>query len=137
MRALILAVLGGLGLVAGYWSADRAQPSETLSAAVIASVRPGDDALIEWRVFRHRACHTKVERSTFDGLSERVILPDQDYEQPRRLGEDSYRTRAPIPQNAAPGSGSIEVVLTWRCNPVHQVWPIVQSISVPVTILPR
>lgn len=135
MRAFLLALFGGLGLIIAYWLFDREPPVIVYDAKVIGTVMPGQDIIISYDVLRKRGCYTYIERVIYDGKRTRDILPDADMEVPDKLGLDTYRTRAPLFAKAEPGEGTMSITLSWRCNPSHRLWPIQTTLTIPLNIL--
>lgn len=110
----------------GFYISDRTPPTNVYSAEVkTQSVAPGGMLEIEYKVTRSRSCATKVERFLYDSRRVRHILQDLEFEAaPGPLGNDGYTSVLPIPTHFARGAGSYRAVTTYKCNPIHSLWPI-------------
>lgn len=115
--------------VLGTMVADRDPPIETHSATVTnPEVLPGEMLVIRYKVNRTRSCFVQFSRTLRDSASpvHRVVLPDMiRYPGADPLGEDTYVSVVPIPENFSPGPAVYSTVALYQCNIVHALWPIV------------
>ncbi len=125
-RVGTLVVIGSVFGTLGMWANDRTPPTAVISAEPTASsVAPGGILEIEYKVIRTRSCATKVERMLFDSRRVRHVLTDLEFEAaPGPLGPDKYTSVLPIPAHFARGEGRYRAVTSYRCNPLHALWPI-------------
>lgn len=80
------------------------------------------------RVNRKRLCTTDVEIVLFDGDGSRFVI-DQGTFTPKRLGEDEYRVYVKLPLDFTPGRSTGYIRLSYRCNIVQQLWPVVETVD--------
>lgn len=125
LRAFLSTVLLCAFALAAGLASDRAPPVIVLSSAIGASAPVGGDLVQTTRVYRTKVCHTTLERGIIDAAGVRFDAPDLDWSAIGDTGEDVISQLVPIDPRAVPGRASLEVVLTYRCNPLHFVWPIV------------
>lgn len=111
----------------GYMVADRAIPVTQISNRILTpEVVSGQDLRLEHSVYRHRLCHTSVERTIFDSQGTRWALPDLDFYAIGPLGPDTYGQAIPVPFGASPGPARLRFALAWDCNFTQRFWPIVE-----------
>lgn len=123
-------------LTLSWWGLDRALPVDQRENVAMGPVVAGEDALIRSTVIRNRRCFTTLERYVFDAARIRFVIEPQSFSAVGPLGvADTFSQHVPIPANARPGEGTVRFVISWQCNPLHSVWPIVSSIDLPITIL--
>lgn len=135
-KLILATIIGGL-TVMGAMAADRREPVEQIENVAVGPVRPGEDAIVRSTVLRSRNCFTRFERMTFDGARIRYYLEPQEFSRPGALGKpDTFQQRVPIPKDARPGAGTIRFVISWQCNPAHQLAPVTRTIDIPIEILP-
>lgn len=128
-RTVTFLTIGTAAGFLGVWLGDKEPP--TISAElkpVSISVPPGGDLRVRYTVFRTRSCPLKVERMLFDSTGTRYILPSTEFSAaPGPLGKDSYISIVPLPVNIAAGKAKYRAITTYRCNPIHSIWPIVTT----------
>ncbi|MGU3495947.1 hypothetical protein ACLBXM_18045 [Xanthobacteraceae bacterium A53D] len=131
---------GALGAYIGTLIIDREPPVIVTSSQVLTpQVAPGDALKVEVEILRTRRCETTVDRIVFDAAGARHVLePVQFSSAGGGRGEERYANLIPIPKDAAPGPARYRSIATYRCNPLHQPWPIVgEPREVAFEILPR
>lgn len=124
--------VGTLSMVAltfgtfGMFIADRTPPTTVYDVQVLTpQVPPGGTLKVKYTVYRARSCATQVERILFDHQRVRHALEDLEFKAaPGPLGTDSYISAVPIPNTFTRGEARYRVLTTYRCNPVHSIWPI-------------
>lgn len=138
MSAMRLLLPVGAALLGLYWLTDRAHPVEQISNVALAPVHAGEPVEIETRVLRRRACTTHLDRFFFDASGHRFELPDVDFTpDPADVGHPIfYRQWVETSRLATPGIARIELLVAWRCNPLHHFWPIRDVVGIPFRILP-
>lgn len=97
----------------------------------------GEGVEIESEVIRDRQCRTLLQRYVFDGRSVRFVLQDLEFHKVGPIGPDHFRQVIPIPAAAAPGNGSVRLVIRWWCTPLDEYFPRSVSIDVPITLTNR
>jgi hypothetical protein len=120
--AIVAVTFGTLGM----FIADRAPPTTVYNAEPEDQhVIPGGTLRIKYSVYRTRSCATSVERMLYDSKRVRYILEDLEFKaSPGPLGPDGYTSIIPIPAHFARGEGRYRALTTYRCNPIHSLWPI-------------
>lgn len=121
-----------LGLVAivfgtlGAWIADRDPPTSIYSSDVLTpAVERGGTLRIQYSIYRRRGCSTLVERVLYDSERVRHVLPPIEFRgAPGPSGYDKYTTTVTVPVEVALGQANFRAITTYRCNPVHDMWPI-------------
>ena len=121
---------------------DREPPFVVLTVEP-AYARPGQIVVIRASVQRDltRQCSAEFTRYIFDsertrwyldsGQASPALIETLEVKSPGRLAV-AFR----VPDDAAPGVGSLEAVLDYRCNKVHYLWPIQVTTDLPFTVLP-
>lgn len=137
LRTYKALAIGAAGLLI-YWAADRSPPMSLIADEPEGEARIGGMLTIRSEVIRHRRdCRTKVEQMVVDGGRYRHVLDDLEFAAvPGPLGRDVYRRTVQLRSNTLPGLASFRIIVSWRCNPLHELWPIVLSSEVPFTLLP-
>lgn len=109
------------------WGSDRREPVTVLRYELVpGEVHPGDTLYRYIEVVRHQACITDPDVILIDGARTRWRIEEPPVLAVGPLASpDSYRTPMIIPQGAAPGKAEVRVTVTRRCNPVHNMWPLV------------
>lgn len=131
-----LAIAAGVLLL--YWTWDRSPPITLVNDQAEGETRVGGELTIRSEVIRHRRdCKTKVEQMVIDGGRYRHVLDDLEFAAaPGPLGRDIYRRTVKLRSNSIPGESVFRIIISWRCNVLHEIWPIVQTSEVPFTLLP-
>jgi hypothetical protein len=123
--ALLLGAMGFVGAAAALMYVDRDLPTRSLSVSVEASeVVAGGQLVVRYAIERTRDCEMATERTLWDGAGEQYRLENSSRLSAGPLGEQSYRRVVTVPASAAPGMGRYRVVVAYRCNPMHRLWPI-------------
>ena len=121
MFAVLLCVFSAIVL----WLNDPNPPVVLIDSHLDASVPAGGTLHHTSRVFRFKVCPTRLERSVVDSSGVRFEVPDVDWQAFGDLGEDTFTQIVTIDPRAAAGSAHFEAVLTYRCNPLQLIWPVV------------
>lgn len=114
---------GILGIMVG----DREPPTVIDRTEVLTpELHPGESLRVRFEVFRRKSCYVRVERMLLDGESARFVLPTTELSgAPGPLGKDMYISVVPIPSDVHPGLGRYRAITTYKCNPMHSLWPII------------
>lgn len=115
---IVVSVVGAL------WVNDRAPPVETIRQEALNSPKPGEELVVLYEVVRTRQCAAMIERTIFDGQNGRHLLPDIGRLAAGPIGRQEYQVKPRIPENAEPGPSRYRVTISYKCNPLHVVWPI-------------
>lgn len=120
---LSVAIVGG---TLGTWLVDRTPPTSVSSVRVLnPEVTPGGVLHVQYNVYRTRSCKTVVERVLYDSQRIRTVLQDLVFEaSPGPMGPDEYISNIPIPKDANLGEANYRASTTYRCNLLHELWPI-------------
>lgn len=133
MRAIALTMVGCGFLVAfvvagilGAFVADRSPPITVILSEIITPVvAPGGDLRLRFTLARARSCATHVDRVMRDSAGNREILDDVDLRaSPGALGTDTFITSIKVPLTFVPGPALYVATTQYRCNLVHELWPI-------------
>jgi hypothetical protein len=120
---------------------DREPPFALLSAPNV-SVRPGEWLKLTADVRRDadRGCEAVFSRYIFGeggirydlGTSHASaqMISAMEMRDPGKL-----RVAVPVPSTIAPGPAWLEIVLSYRCNKVHSLVPIVVTVDIPFTVV--
>lgn len=115
------------GLV-GFWVQDRAVPVKGKAVDIVGPVYPGGRLLVRWNVHRDRACAATRQELIVDVQGVRWLIAAQTYSGPAGpLGDDSFITQTPLPADIPTGAATMRVTLSFVCNPIHRLWPIVST----------
>lgn len=131
------------GLVAlGWFAMDRTPPFAVLDTPP-AFARPGEWLRMTAEVRRDtsRNCDTTFSRYLFDANATRYDLGHSIMSaQMIAAMEKRHPGKLPIavlvPMSAEPGQARIVTVLEYRCNKVHNLWPITVTAEFPFVIQP-
>ena len=120
----IAGIVIGVGAVAK--ALDRSPPIDILDVQVLTPVvHPGEDLRIRYSIDRKRICNTTSYPVVIDGANvEYKYEPDQRPAFGGVVVEDRVVSRT-ILGAAVPGNARYRVVLEFRCNWTHNLWPIV------------
>lgn len=115
--------------VLGFWLSERTPPIDIYDVDLLTPiVRPGGDLKVRYYVYRRDNCRTKFQRTYRDSEGVRYALEDVDiWLSPSPLGRDEYVSLIPISPRASQGQAKFRAITVYVCNPVHLVWPIVQT----------
>lgn len=121
-----------------FWSFDRRSPVTTISVSVVPpEVRAGDILYRIVTIERRRICETDPDIVIVDGAKTRWRIDEGAITTPGAAGRDSYKVPIPVPAAAAPGNAELRVTVSRRCNPVQQMFPLVEVVpAIPFVILP-
>jgi hypothetical protein len=129
-------------LAIGWFASDREPPFEILSVPEV-SVRPGEWLKVTAEVRRDvsRGCDAVFSRYIFSGEGVRYDLGTSHASAAMISAiELRHPGKLPIavlvPGSIEPGRARLEMVLSYRCNQVHALWPIVVTTEIPFTVLP-
>jgi hypothetical protein len=138
---IALVFLIALGVAAIVLALDRRVPFSVVSVEP-AYARPGQIVVIRATVHRDtkRECSAEFTRYVFDAARTRWYL-DSGQASPALI--ETLEERSPghlavafrVPEDAAPGGGTLETVLDYRCNKVHYLWPVQVTTALPFTVL--
>jgi hypothetical protein len=138
---IALVFLIALGVAAIVLALDRRVPFSVVSVEP-AYARPGQIVVIRATVHRDikRKCSAEFTRYAFDAEWPRWYL-DSGQAGPALI--ETLEERSPgqlavafrVPDDAAPGVGTLETVLGYRCNKVHYLWPVQVTTAIPFTVL--
>lgn len=125
-RITTLVAAGMLGGYIGFMASDRDVPIQYKSMAPTKEfVFKGTDLVIKHEALRRRSCATVVNRLIFDNHQERHVIPDLIFpEGLLPVGQDTFTVSITIPEKAAPGEATYRVVRHYKCNLLHNFWPI-------------
>lgn len=134
-QAAMLLAAGGIAATLGLWVSDKSPPVTTLGVTPLNPVvAPGEALKVRYELERTRSCASRVDRVLFDGMGQRFDLADTEYAAaPGPIGRDGYTVRVDIPRSFADGSSVYRTVITYRCNLLHELWPIITRGEVPFT----
>lgn len=129
-------------LTVGYYATDRDAPFEVLSVEP-AEARPGDYVTIRAQVRRDewRACSASFSRYVFasDGarfdMGSNYASPEM-VSQMQRTAPNMLAITFRVPEEMSAGRATVMTALEYRCNKVHNLWPIEVTTAMPFTVLP-
>ncbi len=129
-----IVVIGGM---LGIPLTDRIPPVDVQMRVLNQEVHPGDMINIENVIMRDRVCDSQAVRVLYDGIgTETRFIPDERAAY-GAAGPDYRIVRLKVPDDAVPGTGRYRVTSTFKCNWLHNLWPItVVWPDVPFTIQP-
>lgn len=136
-RAVFYGTAALVGATLGLWTIEREPPVVTLRTELSTpTVAPGGDLKIKLTVRRTKSCVTHVDRMLFDAEKARFPLPDLDYKKaPGPLGDDTYMTVIPVPEQMGEGPALYRSISSYQCNLVHLLWPVsLEPIDVPFVV---
>lgn len=126
-----------------WWATDREQPFELLTYYA-PPVHRGGVLHMTGEVRRNldRGCSATFSRHLTDAQGFRVDLmtsqtmsaasiADMDRRDPQRLN-----LAIPIPDFVSPGQAIITTVMSYRCNPLHSIWPIQSDLRISFEVKP-
>jgi len=133
-KLLVMGMVGGIG-----WCAlDRTLPITVISDTVEGDVRAGGILVLRSELVRHRSCAMTVQQILIDGASYRHVLDDLNFDAaPGPLGHDVYRRAIVVRESAVPGYARFRIIVSWRCNPLHEIWPITITSEASFMLLPQ
>jgi len=126
-----------------WWASDRTPPF-ALSSYYAPPVQRGGVLHLTGEVTRDitRGCSATFSRHMTDAQGFRIDLMTSQTMSAAAIAD--MERRAPqrlflaivIPAHTSPGPAHITTVLTYRCNPLHSIWPITTDMQVDVEVLP-
>ena len=122
-----------------WWSTDRQEPVKITGLSLWPEeARPGDKISRVITVTRRRSCETEVDVIIIDGARVRWVIDEPVVTSPGPVGvSETYKVPVIIPPLASPGLAEMRIVAKRRCNPLHNLWPIItQYEPIRFTILP-
>lgn len=135
------ACVAGLAIYAVVLAADRDAPFRVMEVKQVLAER-GQEATIEAIVQRDigRRCEASISRYMFASDGARYDLGSS-YASAAMI--ESIEARTPgmlrfsfkVPEKMAPGHAVIQNVLSYRCNKVQALWPIIVTVEFPFTVL--
>jgi hypothetical protein len=124
-RSVTLISCGIVGGWLGWLASERDVPVKYQASEVLNSPRPGETLRIRHQVWRDKSCATTVYRLVFDKDNDRFIVPDLEFSRGvLPLGADTFVVPVPISPQADPGPAVYRVMREYRCNFLHNIWPI-------------
>lgn len=125
-RIFTFGVAATIGMALGIWTIDREPPTVTIKTEVLTpEVSPGGVLKVHYFVKRFRDCEVKIDRILTDSQRVRVVLPDLEFSKaPGPMGDDDFVTEVPVPQTFSKGPAVYMTLTSYRCNIVHNLWPI-------------
>ena len=137
------AILIASGLALLFMGMDRAAPFESLSYTATPA-KPGATAIISAHVRRdlQRSCSVRFSRFFIDSAGTRWEVTPLTTVTPKGLrafdaaSADKLRVPVHIPAGAAPGMATLIVPLAYRCNAVHEWFPIDVVLTYQFEVLP-
>ncbi len=135
--AILLSVL-----MVAWFAADREPPFAVIQTYP-AEARPGDWITLTADVRRdtHRNCSAEFSRFIFDATHRRYDLGSA-IATADMIGEMQLRTpnrlvvSVRLPETITPGQARLLTALQYKCNRVHELWPISVTTTIPFTVLP-
>lgn len=131
----------GLAIYAVVLATDREPPFE-VRHVTNTEVERGQDAVIVARVRRdiERRCDATFSRYLFAADGARYDLGPSyaSYEMIlaiERTTPGAMKVAFRVPDRMAPGQAIMRTVISYRCNKVHALWPIVVTTEIPFTVL--
>jgi hypothetical protein len=142
---MMAAIISGLIIAAGIaaWALDRHPPFDVLSSNP-ASVRRGEAVMLTAQTRRdvHRHCSATFARYLYLSNGHRIDLEgDQSIsadqiEDLERRAPGRLLVVAVVPSWAPPGPAMLVTNLQYTCNPLHRLWPIPVTTTIPFEVLP-
>lgn len=127
------------------WALDREPPLRAVSSNMyLPPVPQGDTVLMEIPVMREtwRECTTQSRKFLtdsagvrFDFGMEQVMTAESLSALEKRMGP-WIKAAVRIPETATTGPAVLSVEAEFICNPIHRLWPIHRTLSMPVEVLP-
>ena len=125
-----------------WFAADRSPPFE-IKTSPVAAVRAGEWLKITADVRRdaHRGCDAVYSWYIFGGDDYVRYNLGTYYASARMINTMEVRNpgKLPIailvPASIEPGPARLEMVISYRCNKVHALWPIVVTAEIPFTVV--
>lgn len=113
---------------AAVWATDRDPPVTINEVKVLTPIVQQDgDFIISYDLERQQVCQTEAQRTIFDGANVEIdYLPDRREAFGPVTKHDVKSVKVHVPLSATPGTARYRVVAVYRCNPLHQIWPIVR-----------
>jgi len=139
MKRLEIRILLGIYLLAGvvllFWLIDRAEPV-TFQPTPVVEVIAGQQARIPVAFVRHRACPVEIDSWIVDSTNGRFDYPDQRNQGRGPVGEEVFRffLVLPIPAGMASGPATMHRVVSYFCNPIHYIYPIVNRREIKLMV---
>lgn len=112
----------------GTWIVDRNPPGAYIGIPKVLydnEIKQGSNIIVQYEVYRYRSCPLKVERVMYDGMGIRYSLPDYDLASAGDMGPQTLRVKVNIPYGMEKGKSEYRVMVSYYCNPLHYIWPIV------------
>jgi len=126
----------------GYWAVDDAPPYEVMQYTAT-NGRPGDRVTVDGAVKRDlsRDCTVDVRRYIVDSTgaeyeSVKQTLDLAAVRERERLNPGRVKFAATLPMMIKPGIARHVVALSWRCNPLHYIFPVTRTIQYQFEVLP-
>ena len=134
-------IVVGIIITIGY-AFDRDPPFRVIRVQP-ASARAGEFVTIDAEVMREadRMCSAEFSRYIYDSSLARYdigssvasaeMIARMEARAPGRL-----RVSVKLPENIAAGQAHLDIILVYRCNALHRLWPIDVTSVLPFTVLP-
>lgn len=135
------ALIAALAVYVVWLAADREAPFKVLSV-YSTEVEPGNEAVIVATVRRDidRRCEASISRYLFAADGARYDLgtsyaSQQMIEGMERRQPGTLRVSFRVPETMARGPATLQSVISYRCNKVHALWPIIVTTELPFVVL--
>lgn len=125
-RMLTLVGVATLSGTLGYWASDREFPTSVYSSRfVVSTVWPGGPLDFQANVVRTKLCNTTINRVLVDATGKTFRLGAMMHPKGTGpLGRGAYSVAIRIPADMGLGPAKLFISATYRCNPVHYIWPL-------------
>ena len=138
LQGLMLLLIGAATLQVTWWAMDRTPPVETTGAVADGPAIAGGTLVVTYTVERHRSCPYKVDRLVRTSNGAMVPLVDDEWAaSPGSLGRDVYKVYVALPLSVDPGPASYRVILSYRCNLLQYLYPIIVRNETPFVVATR
>jgi hypothetical protein len=129
LAPLLFAALAGLAVLFAAWAADDEPPIENMVGRAI-SVDVRDDGaatvLVEWTGRRLRLCDGFSYRWIIDGYITQLASAVHPPEPASNIGKVmTWRVSIPVPPDLHDGAGAYRIRMTFACNPLQRIFPII------------
>lgn len=126
-----------------WWAFERTPPFKLLTYSVEHPIFPGGPLKIVLNVERDltRRCSVHIERYVTDGKGYRMYFPTLDLSHSALVhlelnSPGVNKILLMVPQEAHPGLSAYGNMLSYACNPVHKIWPMVMTYEIPFRVSP-
>lgn len=124
-HAMTLMVVGVTAGYVGFLATDRELPLILTKMELVPQERPSRTVYFNYEGFRSRLCDVTVSRFYFDPSRVRLTLSNITYPaNTNNVGDDKYRTKMDLPEDATEGDAMYRTVNCYVCNPLQRIVPI-------------